>query len=141
MKVYLDEDLSPSVALLLRQRSVDATSAADVGNSQLGDRAQLEYASGEGRAIVSRNVVDFLRLAHDAVATNTAHAGIVLVPSSFRGNEYDAIAGAIVEELKPYTEGLDGVVLYVRHGRHSGSRFQHPTEEIRRASGRAPRRR
>lgn len=119
MKVYLDEDLSPTVALLLRQRGVDAASAHDVGNSQLGDRAQLEYAAREGRAIVTRNVADFLRLAHDAVAANTAHAGIVLVPSSFRGNEYDAIAEAIVEELKSYAEGLDGVVLYVRHGQSS----------------------
>jgi hypothetical protein len=116
VKVYLDEDLSPTVDLLLRQRGVDATSAHDVGNSQLGDRAQLEHATGEGRALVTRNVADFLRLARDAVATNTAHAGIVLVPSSFRGDEYDAIARAIAEELKPYAEGLDGIVLYVRHG-------------------------
>jgi hypothetical protein len=90
-------------------------SAHDVGNSQLGDRAQLAYSAREGRAIVTRNVADFLRLAHDAVATNTAHAGILLVPSSFRGNEHDAIAEAIAEELKPYAEGLDGLVLHVRH--------------------------
>ena len=114
MKVYLDEDLSPTIAVLLRQRGVDATSAHDVGNSQLADRAQLEYATREGRAIVTRNVVDFLLLARDAVATNTRHAGIVLMPSSFRGDEYQAIADAIVEGLKAYPHGLDGVVLYVK---------------------------
>ena len=116
MKVYLDEDLSPSIALLLRQRRVDATSAHEIGNSQLGDRAQLEYATHEARAIVTRNVVDFLGLAGDAVATNTRHAGIVLVPSSFRGDEYKAIADAIVEELKLYPTGLDGIVLYLKRG-------------------------
>lgn len=114
MKVYLDEDLSPTIALRLRQRGVDATSAHDVGNSQLEDRAQLEYATRERRAIVTRNIVDFLRLAHDAVATNTAHAGIVLVPASFRGDEYQELADAIVEDLSPYPQGLDGVVLYVK---------------------------
>jgi Domain of unknown function (DUF5615) len=114
VKVYLDEDLSPRIALLLRQRSVNATSAHEVGNSQLADRAQLEYATREARAIVTRNVVDFLGLARDAVATNRRHAGIILVPSSFRGDEYQAIAKAIVEELKSYPKGLDGVVLYVR---------------------------
>lgn len=114
MKVYLDEDLSLNIALLLRQRGVDATSAHEVGNTQLGDRAQLEYATREARAIVTRNVVDFLGLARDAVAMNTRHAGIILVPSSFRGDEYQAIAGAIGEELKPYPKGLDGVVLYVK---------------------------
>lgn len=117
MKVYLDEDLSPGIALLLRKRAVDATSAHDVGNSQLDDRAQLEYATREDRAIVSRNVVDFLRLAHDAVATNTRHAGILLVPASFRGDEYQEIADAIVEDLKPYPQGLEGVVLYVKRRR------------------------
>lgn len=117
MKVYLDEDLSPSIAVLLRQRGLDATSAHEVGNSQVTDRAQLQYATREGRAIVTRNVVDFIRLAREAVATNTPHAGIVLVPSSFRGDEYQAIADAIVEDVKPYPDGLDGVAIYVERGR------------------------
>lgn len=116
MKVYLDENLSPSIALVLRQRGLDATSAHEVGNSQLDDRAQLEYATREARAIVAANVVDFIQLAREAVATNTGHPGIVLVPSSFRGDEVQAIADAIVEALKPYRDGLDGVVLYIKRG-------------------------
>jgi hypothetical protein len=120
VKVHLDEDLSPSIAFLLRQRGMDATSAHEVGNSQLGDRAELEYATREGRAVITRNVVDFLRLARDAVATNTHHEGIVLVPSSFRGDEYQAIADAIVKDLKPYPLGLAGVVLYLKHGQKRG---------------------
>jgi hypothetical protein len=114
VKVYLDEDLSPRIAELLRQRGMEATSAHEVGNIQLDDRAQLEYATREGRAIVSANVVDFLQLAREAVATNTDHGGIVLVPSSFRRDEFQAIAGAILDALKPYREGLEGVVLYIK---------------------------
>jgi hypothetical protein len=114
VKVYLDEDLSQSIALILRRRGVNATSAHEVGSIQLGDRAQLEYATREGRAIVTRNVIDFIALARDAVAMNTRHAGIVLVPSSFRGDEYQAIADAVVAALKPYPRGLDGVIVYVQ---------------------------
>ena len=114
MKVYLDEDLSPGIAALLRRRGLDATSAHEVGNGQLGDRAQLEYARREHRAIVTRNVVDFLQLARDSVASNAHHAGIVLVPSSFRRDEYQAIADAIIQELNAYLHGLEGVVLYVK---------------------------
>jgi hypothetical protein len=117
VRVYLDEDLSPSIALLLGRRGVDATSAHEIGNSQLGDHAQLQYATRERRAIVTRNVVDFLRLARDTVATNTVHAGIVLVPPSFRGDEYQGIADAIIEDLKPYPHGLDGVVLSIKRRR------------------------
>ena len=114
MKVYLDEDLAPAVAQFLRRRGIDATSAQEAGNAQLDDRAQLAYATREGRAIVTANVVDFIELARDAVAANTEHAGIILVPSSFRRDEFQAIADVILEALKPYRTGLHGVVLYVR---------------------------
>ena len=114
MKVYLDEDLSPVIAGLLRKHGIDATTAQDVGNVQLDDRAQLAHAAGEGRAIVTANVIDFIALAHEAVATNTEHAGIILVPSGFRGDEFQAIADAIFQGLKPYRGGLYGLVLYLR---------------------------
>lgn len=114
MKVYLDENLSPAIAQLLRRRGIDATSAQEVGNIQLDDRAQLAYATREGRAIVTANVVDFIDLARDAVATNTEHAGIILVPSSFHGDEFQATTEAIVEGLKPYRDDLHGIVLYIR---------------------------
>jgi len=114
VKVYLDEDLSPVIAQLLRRHGIDATGAQEVGNAQMDDRAQLGYATREGRAIVTANVVDFIELAREAVATNTEHAGIILVPSSFRRDEFQAIADAILEALKPYRTGLHGVVLYIR---------------------------
>lgn len=114
MKVYLDEDLAPAIAELLRQHGADATSAQELGNVQLDDRAQLAYATREGRAIVTANVVDFVKLAHEAVAANTEHAGIVLVPSSFRGDEFQAIADGIVDALRPYHGGLRGLVVYLR---------------------------
>jgi hypothetical protein len=58
-------------------------------------------------------VVDYLRLARDAIATNTPHAGIILVPPSLRGDELQVIADAIVDDLKRYSHQLDEVVLYL----------------------------
>ena len=113
MKLYLDEDLSPVIAGLLRRRGMDVTAAQEVGNVQLDDRAQLAYAARDGRALVTANVVDFIELAQEAIATNTEHAGIVLVPPSFRGDEFQAIADAIVEAVKPYHTDVAGIVLYV----------------------------
>ena len=114
MKVYLDEDLSPAIAAILRKDGVDAVSAHEVGNVQLDDRAQLAWATGQGRAIVTANVKDFVRLAHEAVATNTEHAGIVLIPSSFAGTELQAIADGIGEALKDCSRGLRASVVYIR---------------------------
>ncbi len=113
MKLYLDEDLSPTIAEILRHRRIDAITTYEAGNIQLDDRRQLDYATREGRAIVTANVVDFIELAHDAVATNTEHAGIVLIPSSFDRDEFQTIADAIFEAVKPYRTGLRGLVLYV----------------------------
>lgn len=114
MKLYLDEDLSPTIGELLRRHGMEVTTAHEVGNIQLDDRAQLAYASQEERAIVTANVVDFLELHRDAVATNTEHHGIILVPSSFRGDEFKAIADAIRDAVKPYARSLRGLVLYVK---------------------------
>lgn len=114
MKVYLDEDLSPIIARILRDKGVDAISAHEVGKVQLDDRAQLTEATRDGRAIVTANVIDFLTLAHDAVARNAEHAGIVLVPSSFRGDEFQAIADAVHRAIGQHPEGLGGVVIYLR---------------------------
>jgi uncharacterized protein DUF5615 len=117
VKVYLDEDLSPIVARILRSKGVDAISAHEVGKVQLDDRTQLAEASREGRAIVTANVIDFLALAHDAVARNAEHAGIVLVPSSFRGDEFEAIADAVHRAVSQHPHGLMGLVIYLRRTR------------------------
>jgi len=65
-------------------------------------------------ARATANVVDFLALAHDTVASNVEHAGIVLVPSGFRGNEFDAIANAVVLVASQCPKGLEGLVVYLR---------------------------
>ena len=46
-----------------------------------------------------------------------AHAGIVLVPASVRGDEYQELADAIAEDLSPHQHGLEGVVLCVKRRR------------------------
>ncbi|OGL16729.1 MAG: hypothetical protein A3F92_14460 [Candidatus Rokubacteria bacterium RIFCSPLOWO2_12_FULL_71_22] len=117
MKIYLEENLSPRIAELLRARGVDAVSAHEVGNTQLDDRAQLLYATREGRAIVTADIVDFTALATAAVAANAEHAGMILVSARFRGDEVGAIArgiAAVVERSR--ATGLTGTVVYLSPG-------------------------
>lgn len=113
MKVYLDENLSPRVAARLRAAGLDVVSAYEVGNTQLDDRAQLRYAAGEGRAIATCDVVDFVELAAEAVAQNTRHAGIILVPSSFGTDEFEDIAAAIERVARQHPGGLLDSVVYL----------------------------
>jgi predicted nuclease of predicted toxin-antitoxin system len=47
LKYYLDEDLSPKIAEILRKHLVDAISAHEVGMLQASDIKQIERASSD----------------------------------------------------------------------------------------------
>ncbi len=106
MKLYLDEDLAPQVAGRLRAKGLDAVSALEVGNIQLSDRDQLQYAAGEGRCLVTRNVLHFVILAQDAIRRQEPHAGIILCPPSIRAFEVVKIADALIRLARLFPEGL-----------------------------------
>lgn len=72
-----------------------------------------DLSTRHGRTIVIANLRDFIRLAHEAVATNTPHAGILLIPPSFAGHEFRAIADAIRKVAKDYPQGLRDSIVYV----------------------------
>jgi predicted nuclease of predicted toxin-antitoxin system len=78
VKLYLDENLSPRLAEILRARGLEVVGAYEVGNAELDDRAQLASATREDRAIVTCDIPDFTVLAADALAANTQHAGILI---------------------------------------------------------------
>jgi hypothetical protein len=76
IKLLLDEDLSPWVALRLRKdHFVDAVHVRDRGRLGLTDREVLEFAFGQDRILVTGNVLDFVRLAK----AREMHCGIVFV--------------------------------------------------------------
>jgi len=115
VKLYLDENLSPRIAELLRARGLDVVSAHEAGNTQLPDHGQLRYATSQGRAIVTCDVADFVALATEMIAANADHAGIVLVSSAFRTDDFGAIADAIEQPARRYPNGIPGTVRYLSH--------------------------
>jgi predicted nuclease of predicted toxin-antitoxin system len=106
VKFYLDEDLTPAIAVALRKRAVDAVSAHEVGRMGLGDAEQLAFAAGQGRCLVSANARDFRRLGRDAIEQGRPHAGIVLCPPRIHGPDVAAVVNALVEIAKRYPAGL-----------------------------------
>lgn len=106
MKLYLDENLSPRIAELLSARGLDAVSAHEAGNTQLTDAAQLRHATGQARAIVTCDVPDFVALAADMTVANADHAGIILVSSQFRTDDFGGTADAIEAVAQRYPPGL-----------------------------------
>jgi len=63
MRLYLDEDMSSRVAQALRERGHDVISSHEVGNDGLSDEEQLQYATEQGRHLVTYNCRDYIVLA------------------------------------------------------------------------------
>jgi predicted nuclease of predicted toxin-antitoxin system len=111
VRVVLDEQLSPQIAALLRKSGHDVVAVADredlIGRS---DRAILEVACREGRAVVANNIKDFRPLSAQWLAQGRVHAGLILLPST-RTRSRDAIAAvaaAIETVLRDHPDGLSG---------------------------------
>ena len=103
MKLYLDENLSPRLAEMLRARGLEVVSAYEVGNAELDDRAQLAYTTREGRAIVTCDIPDFTVLARMPPSQHTG-----LISSRFGTDESAAIAKGIEAVFRRIQTGFRG---------------------------------
>lgn len=83
MKLLLDEMYSARLAQALRERGADAEAVDERSPMRgLADEELLVVAAREGRALVSENVVDFMRIYGEWGASERRHAGIVIALSS-----------------------------------------------------------
>lgn len=71
IKFHLDEHIKTAIAYELRRQGIDVTTTVEAKLRTASDESQLEYATQEGRVLVTHDD-DFLRLSND----NTNHAGI-----------------------------------------------------------------
>jgi predicted nuclease of predicted toxin-antitoxin system len=60
--LFLDEDVRPLLAEILRQRGYDATHVLDANRTGKSDLEQLAYAVSQGRAMLTHNIRDYLLL-------------------------------------------------------------------------------
>lgn len=100
IRLYLDEDVSVFVAELLRPHGFDVLTTREA--QQLGntDTAQLQYALGHQRAVLTHNRVDFEQLHAETLETRRAHAGILV--ANRRASDFD-LARRIMALLNRFT--------------------------------------
>ena len=111
MRAILDEQLSPQIAVLLRQAGHDVDAVASREDlAGRGDRIIFEAACGEGRAVVTNNIKDFRPLAAEWLAQGRVHAGLILLPSTRTRTRHAiaAVAAAIKNVLRDHPDGLSG---------------------------------
>lgn len=106
MKYYLDEDVSPKIADLLRSYQGDAKSTHEAGMIQAQDTEQLAYAASEGRCMVTRNRDDFIRLTVQFFNENRPHHGLLVIPYTIPGDQFSLIAAALKKYAVKYPCGM-----------------------------------
>ena len=98
-RLYLDEDVLPELARVLRSAGHDAVSAHEVGALGLTDEEQLIRATAQGRALLSFNFRHFIRIAQELYEAGGHHAGIVVSYRQYRRRELRDLRRAVVRLL------------------------------------------
>ncbi len=107
MKYYLDEDISPKIAEILRKYQVDAVSSHKAGMTQALDREQLEYAASQDRAIATRNRDDFICLTVQFFNELRPHHGVLIIPYTIPGDKFSLIARALKKYASRHPAGME----------------------------------
>lgn len=105
MKYYLDEDISPKIAEILRKHRIDAISAHDAEMLQVTDKEQLERAASEGRCLVTRNRNDFIRLTVQFFNEHRPHSGVLIILHTLHGDKFTLIAKVIIKYHSKHSKG------------------------------------
>lgn len=102
-RLYLDEDVVPELARMLRSHGYDAISAHEVAALRLEDAEQLERAASEGRTLLTYNYHDFLRISDEWFMAGRSHAGIVISYRQYSRHELGSLFRTVVALLESLT--------------------------------------
>ncbi|ODS30439.1 MAG: hypothetical protein SCARUB_04458 [Candidatus Scalindua rubra] len=78
IKLYLDEDIDPLLAKVLRERGHDVLTVHEAGKRTLNDRKQLEFAISQGRTFFTHNIKHFVRFSQEYSKSSKNHFGIIV---------------------------------------------------------------
>ncbi len=70
--------LTPLLAKVIRDRGYDVLSTHDADMHKSDDYRQIDFATAQGRAILTHNIRDFNRVAKEYAKINKSHSGIIL---------------------------------------------------------------
>jgi predicted nuclease of predicted toxin-antitoxin system len=107
VKLYLDEDISPKVTVILRKKGADAVSAHEAEMLQASDEEQFTFAAVDGRTMVTRNRDDFITLTVQFFEDLKPHKGLIIVPYTIPGSDFSKLAALLVKFSKKYPKGME----------------------------------
>ena len=105
MKLLLDETHSPSIAETLAKESWDVIAVASSPDLRgRPDADLLAYATADGRAVVTENIVDFALLTAQWATENRPHAGLLYTNPKRFNRATLAYPGNLINALRTFLE-------------------------------------
>jgi predicted nuclease of predicted toxin-antitoxin system len=106
VKLFIDEMYPPVVAEQLRKAGYDPVSVHDDANVRgLDDPALCGLALSSGRAVVTENAADFLRIVRDRAAAGEPAPALVITSNRSFPRHSAAFTGQAVRALCAFCEG------------------------------------
>lgn len=105
MRLWIDEDLSPSLVDVAHRRGLDATCNRDRALLGGSDAEVMRRCIEENRTLVTNNYGDFRRLCE----SQTAHPGLIVLPTPSRKKQQQLLDLALihVEQQAQLTNATD----------------------------------
>ncbi|HUB35531.1 MAG TPA: DUF5615 family PIN-like protein [Solirubrobacteraceae bacterium] len=100
MKLWVDEDLSPSLVEVAHAHGLDAACNRDRGLLGGSDLEVLRRCIQEDRTLITNNLGDFRRLCE----TRSVHPGLIVLPTPSRATQKELLAKALAHVDKRTTE-------------------------------------
>jgi predicted nuclease of predicted toxin-antitoxin system len=111
VKYYLDEDLSPKIAELLKKQRIDCISAHEVEMLQASDAEQLNSAARKRRCLLTKNRDDFIRLTVQFFNEHLPHHGVLIIPNTIPGDQFSRIADALAGCARIHHGGMQSYTI------------------------------
>jgi predicted nuclease of predicted toxin-antitoxin system len=92
VRLWFDEDLSPTLVQVAVQLGFEATCNRDRGMLGATDRELRRVVQAEGHVLVTDNASDFRPM----YARDDVHPGLVVVPATVRRERQQALARAVI---------------------------------------------
>jgi len=77
-RFFTDEDVYGTIAPALRRAGFDAVSTPEAGREEDSDESQLDWATAQGRVLITFNVGHFADLHTKWIEAKRHHAGVVV---------------------------------------------------------------
>jgi uncharacterized protein with PIN domain len=98
-RLYIDADITPVLARLLRESGFDTVSCHEIGAADASDDWHIQRATAERRVLITFNVKDFRGIARRLAQAEVHHTGIMASHHQYTLDEIGVMRDLVVALL------------------------------------------